>query len=131
MAYNNDYGCGISQPAPPVIHETLKRSAERYDPPCAACAYHSAVLVQLYLYSHEKLLRPLQGMSVPLVIGAYTPPEGGPFIAMEPLHGCAWSGADSTACEQVKRNVLHAYTQLHSRGILHGSVKSQHVIYSK
>ena len=83
------------------------------------------------MYSHDKLLRPLQGMNVPCLIGAYVHPTGCYFIAMEPLDSCAWSDADSTAGEQVKRNILQAYTRLHSQGILHGSVKSQNIIFSK
>ncbi|KIP11398.1 hypothetical protein PHLGIDRAFT_21610 [Phlebiopsis gigantea 11061_1 CR5-6] len=85
---------------------------------------------ELYMYSHDKLLRPLQGMTVPFVIGAYMLSEGCPAIVMEPLDSCAWSGADSTAGEPVKRNIIQAYTQLHSRGVLHGGVKSQNIIFN-
>lgn len=84
--------------------------------------------MQLYMYSHPELLRPLQGTCVSYVIGVSEPHEGRVAVAMEMPHPVGWKEVDAYESDAAKDAIMHAYKTLHSRGILHGHVQHEHVL---
>lgn len=82
---------------------------------------------QLYMY--DTLLRPLQGICVSLVIGAYMDHGGSCSLTMEVVDELGWRSTDSTVTDEVKRSIRHAYKELHALGILHGRVRGRNIIF--
>ena len=80
------------------------------------------------MYSHDKLLRPLQGLYVPCLIGAYKVTDDYFSVIMEPLDDHGWTTADSSIADQAKLNIRHAYAKLHARGILHGLTCGENIL---
>jgi len=101
---------------------------EEADDPDSACQR-----LQHELNLYQRLLHPLQGISVPKLMasGTIAGPTGDrqPFLALELLPVSladeeAHLGASEFEC------VLEALNRIHQQGVLHGDIEPRHVVYS-
>lgn len=83
---------------------------------------------QLYLFAHPKLLRPLQGICVPYIVGVYNGPEGHMSIAMETPHPTGWRTASPDIPQSQKEVIIEAYRKIHTQGIEHRLVSYENML---
>ncbi|KAG1749933.1 uncharacterized protein EDB91DRAFT_1110458 [Suillus paluster] len=82
---------------------------------------------ELYFYSHPKLLRWLQGIIVPHVIGVHDEPNGQKSVFMEPPHHTFWHTAHADLSIGEKQAIIRAYEALHEHGIMHNNISAHNI----
>lgn len=82
---------------------------------------------ELYFYSHPQLLRWLQGIVVPHVIGVHDGSNGQKSIFMESPHHISWHTAHLGLSIGEKQAVIRAYETLHAHGILHNNIGAHNI----
>ncbi|KIJ68512.1 hypothetical protein HYDPIDRAFT_106713 [Hydnomerulius pinastri MD-312] len=90
----------------------------------------SNFFAELFVYSHPKLLRWLQGDCVPRVIGVYSDSwiSGNLSIAMEVPHHVGWHTAHPDMPREAKEAVINVFERIHSQGVMHGDVTLQDIL---
>ncbi|KAJ3564252.1 hypothetical protein NP233_g8415 [Leucocoprinus birnbaumii] len=76
---------------------------------------------------HKTQLRSIQGAAVPALIGVHTNFDGIQMTYDVPHHSF-WIQASPDMPDVLKRRCLQAYDQLHSQGVLHGSVEFENIL---
>ncbi|TFY72872.1 hypothetical protein EVG20_g123 [Dentipellis fragilis] len=94
------------------------------------CQSFEGFCTELVLYSHPRLLRPLQGVCVPFIIKAYESQAGSHGFAMEVPHQRGWRTAEGTLSKQHKESIVQAYRLIHAQGVLHGDVSLKNILIS-
>ncbi|KAG0708803.1 hypothetical protein DFH29DRAFT_341253 [Suillus ampliporus] len=82
---------------------------------------------ELYFYSHPKLLRWLQGIIVPHVIGVHDGSNGEKSIFMEAPHHTHWHTAHADLSIGEKQAIIRAYEALHAHGIMHNNICAHNI----
>ncbi|KAJ3549333.1 hypothetical protein NM688_g5189 [Phlebia brevispora] len=84
--------------------------------------------IELYVYNHAKLLRPLQGTIVSHIHGTSKAGEGGISCAMSTPHSVGWRHATKVTPKHIQDKIIAAYERIHERRILHGNVAFRHIL---
>ncbi|KAH7883529.1 hypothetical protein F5I97DRAFT_1929800 [Phlebopus sp. FC_14] len=84
--------------------------------------------VELYVLSHPKLLRWLQGDFIPHVIGVFSSGDGRMSIVMETPHHTGWYTAHPDMPAHVKEAVVYAFETIHAQGVMHGDISNQNIL---
>jgi hypothetical protein len=89
------------------------------------------VQIQVYLYTSQTHLRPLQGICVPNIIGIYNAHGGKVIFNTEVPHHVGWRTAGPNITPANKDAIVEAYKTIHSRGIMHNSVAFRHILIGR